>query len=552
MNPDLRKRAEEVLKQRGLPDKTLYEKDLESLVEELGIYQIELEQQNQELRDSQEELEKARNRWADLFNTAPVGYFILDRKSVIQDVNTTGCRLLGVDYGTLRGQNFEKHIHPDYQDHFYFHMRALMVANTPLSVDLKMTRNFGSVFDARLTSSSENVGYMDSPLLRITLTDISELKQAEAAVIHGQRLSAIGELAYGVAHDLNNALQGILSSVDLALHRCRICFNKGLLQTIKGSSEDAAARVRQLQRFAGQYDRFAESSRLDFSSVIEDAVSQSSPLWKGGAEKAGVAINVTSELQEGLYIQGNAADLRLVFFNLIKNSVEALGRGGSITLKTWREGEMVCALVADTGEGMSAATAKRLFQPFMTTKGYEHGKGLGLSSAYAIIREHRGEILLRRSKPGEGTALEIRLPRAEEIIHPEDVFPSSGTPSGREDVEPKKILWVDDEKVIRMSGQAMLEELGHTAETAGTGKEALEMIRQNRYDLIITDLGMPEMNGWQVAAAVKDMNLERVRLAIITGWGNTFPDEKLKQNGVWKVLSKPVVMEDLERLIRSL
>ena len=551
MNPDLRKRAEEVLKQRGLPDKTLYEKDLESLVEELGIYQIELEQQNQELRDSQEEVEKARNRWADLFNNAPVGYFILDRKSVIQDVNATGCRLLGVDYGNLRGQGFEKHIHPDYQDHFYFHMRALMVANTPLSVDLKMTRNFGSVFDARLTSSSESVGYMDAPLLRITLTDISELKQAEAAVIHGQRLSAIGELAYGVAHDLNNALQGILSSVDLALHRCRICFNKGLLHTIKGSAEDAAARVRQLQRFAGQYDRFAESSRLDFSSIIEDAVSQSSPLWKGGAEKSGVAINVNKEIQERLYVQGNAADLRLVFYNLIKNSVEALGRGGSITLKTWREGEMVCALVADTGEGMSSATAKRLFQPFMTTKGYDHGKGLGLSSAYAIIREHRGEILLRHSRPGEGTALEIRLPRAEEIIHPEEVI-SGETVSAGGKPEPKKILWVDDEKVIRMSGQAMLEELGHAADTAETGKEALEMIRKNRYDLVITDLGMPEMNGWQVAGAVKDLNLAGVKVVIITGWGNTFPDEKLKQSGVWKVLSKPVVMDDLDKLIRSL
>jgi CheY-like chemotaxis protein/anti-sigma regulatory factor (Ser/Thr protein kinase) len=387
--------------------------------------------------------------------------------------------------------------------------------------------------------------------MRITLTDISELKQAEAAVIHGQRLSAIGELAYGVAHDLNNALQGILSSVDLALHRCRLCFNKGHLQTIKSSAEDAAARVRQLQRFAGQYDRFAESTRLDLAGIIEDAVSQSSPLWKGGAEKAGVAISVARELQDGLFTQGNAADLRLVFFNLIKNSVEALSRGGTITIKTWREGEMACTLVTDTGEGMTEATAKRLFQPFMTTKGYEHGKGLGLSSAYAIIREHRGEILLRRSKPGEGTALEIRLPRAEEILHPEEPaqIESAAVP---EVVKPRRILWVDDEKVILMSGQAMLEELGHQADTVGTGREALELIRRNRYDLIITDLGMPEMNGWQVAAAVKGMNLEAVKLAIITGWGNTFSQDKLEENGVWKVLSKPVVMEELDKLIQSL
>ena len=370
--------------------------------------------------------------------------------------------------------------------------------------------------------------------------DITERKRAGKRILEAERLSAIGELSSGVAHDFNNALQGILGNLELALIDNIPPETRKFIETAKKSAQDAASRVRLLQRFAKNKTGQEEHEPINIKDIIDDSIAQTRTLWKDEAQKDGLTFDLRTHYQENVMVMGNSGDLRSVLYNIIKNSIQAMPKGGTIDISTRREGEKVYLSVADTGIGMDEETAKKIFQPFYTTKGFDQGKGLGMSGVYTIIKEHKGAVYVKKTKPGNGTEIELMLPYCEpEKSREEKKKEYSGI---------AKILWVDDQKMIRRYGEKMISMMGHEIDVASSGKEALDLLATKQYDLMITDIGMPNMSGWQLTEKIKG-KYPKMKIAVVTGWGDDVDAEQKTKHGVGYVLGKPVDMEKLKNLI---
>ncbi len=225
-------------------------------------------------------------------------------------------------------------------------------------------------------------------------------------------------------------------------------------------------------------------------------------------------------------------------------------KGGKITLETGvHEEEAVSYVrVTDTGIGMDEETKKRIFDPFFSTKGFEPGRGLGMNAVYTIVRDHEGKIVVTETAVGRGTTIEIKIPFGKKPVK------NSVNKSPNEQEVSAKILWVDDEEMVRTLGKELLTRLGHSVEVAASGEEALALLEKNQhssYDLIITDVGMPRMSGLQLAEAVKERCYVGLKVAVVTGWGDNLSVEEKRKCGIGYVLGKPVSMMDLKNLVRE-
>jgi len=377
--------------------------------------------------------------------------------------------------------------------------------------------------------------------------DIRQRKNAEKAIVESQRLSAMGEMASAVAHDFNNALQSIYGNVELALFNPELPDSiRKYLKTIRSASNDASTRVKLLQRFGGKTGIKKEYASLNINDVIKDVLVQSRPLWKDRAEMDGITIKIETDYGNVKDIKGNESELRSVLYNLVKNSIEALPKGGTISISSKMVNDKVEILVVDTGIGMNEKTKSRIFDPFFSTKGFEVGRGLGMSGVYSIIKEHDGDVSVKYSAPGKGTIISIMIPATGSkkmipIEKAKDEFISGA-----------RILWVDDEKMIREVALEMLETIGHQGVIASSGEQALEMLKNNEYDLVVTDLGMPGMNGWELITRINQEYGTKYKIAILTGWGAEIPQEKIKEYNVDDILSKPFRMSQLQKFISDI
>lgn len=375
------------------------------------------------------------------------------------------------------------------------------------------------------------------------ISDITEQKKAEEALVQAQRLSAIGEVASGVAHDFNNALQGIIGNIELALLEPFSAELRDYLETIRQSAHDAASRIQQLQRFTGEGKEQNNYVSENLNQIADAVVLQTRPLWKDESEKAGIAIEIDKRLtKHEIVVHANAGELRSALYNLFKNSIQAMPSGGRLTIETGKSGSNAFVIISDTGAGMDDETKAKIFQPFFTTKGFEFGKGLGLSIANAIIKEHRGELNIKESAPGRGTSIEITLPLLKAAEPGTD---NSAVPDFEGSA---KVLWVEDEALIRLQGQKILEKLNHRVSTAATGEEALDHLQNCKFDILVTDVGMPNMSGWQLVEKIKGKYPD-MKVAVVTGWGaDVFKEEKVKY-AIDYFLGKPIHMEQLKRIV---
>jgi len=224
-----------------------------------------------------------------------------------------------------------------------------------------------------------------------------------------------------------------------------------------------------------------------------------------------------------------------VLLNLVFNAIDAMPRGGRLTLASWAEGGRVCVAVKDTGVGMAPEVLQRIFEPFFTTKGPQ-ASGLGLSVSYGIIRRHEGEITVE-SRPGEGTTFTIRLPIRESPPPQVEGVPKPARAGLR-------VLVIDDEAEVRETLRDLLEAAGQEVWEAGSGREGLELLERQRVDLVCTDLGMPGMSGWEVAERVK-ARWPGQKVALITGWGAWVEPEELRAHGVDFLINKPFQLKEI-------
>ncbi len=368
-----------------------------------------------------------------------------------------------------------------------------------------------------------------------------ELASTQEQLIMTEKLRALGEMAGGVAHDFNNVLGAILGRTQLLL---RVVEDPKLvkhLQQIEQMTLNGAKTIQRLQNFT----RVSSSGRyesIDLIKVVEDAIEMTRPRWKDQCQKGGVAIDLRFDYKEKLLVMGNPGELAEAFSNLIMNSIDALPQGGSIAINSTRHDDKAILTFQDNGVGMDEVTLKRIFFPFFTTKGRQ-GTGMGLSVVYGIINRHRGEIDVT-SKIGKGTTFTIILPISQDASQVAEAMPKPAQ------VTKAKVLLVDDDENIRSVISDMLDLLGHQVMAAPCGEDALKLFQKHAFDLVITDLGMPGISGWDVTRACKDLK-PQVPVIMISGWGNQIDEDMISQSRLDGVLAKPFELNKIKAMLNK-
>ena len=332
---------------------------------------------------------------------------------------------------------------------------------------------------------------------RQLLNQLTELKQAQRQVIQRERLHALGQMASGIVHDFNNSLTPILGASDFLIMNPEMLDNKEeakvLIQSIRTAAQDARSIVRRLREFY-RPDEDAMAESIDINPVVEQVILLTHPKWKEQTQAGGQSIEIKLDLKKVPTIKASESLLREVFTNLILNSVDAMPKGGTITITTDVENRWVVARISDTGKGMSEEVCQRCFEPFFSTKG-KNGTGLGLSMAYGIIQKWGGTITAE-SELDKGTIMTIRLPAEEAPLKKDELTTNS-------DVVPHlKILVADGDSPSRDIVTRHLRADGHTLDTAADGEETLKLCHEKQFDLILLDRVLASGDGLTIAATL--------------------------------------------------
>ena len=370
-----------------------------------------------------------------------------------------------------------------------------------------------------------------------------ELRATQSQLVQSAKLNALGEMAGGVAHDFNNILAAILGRTQLLLGDTADSELRRQLQVIEQAALDGASTVRRVQEFTRlRQDEHFET--LDINQVLTDVVEFTQPAWLSNAKKRGVNVEVRLVCDARLPLAGNASELREVFTNLVLNALDAMPWGGLILISSQDSPDNVVVRVRDTGLGMDAETQARIFDPFFTTKPVK-GTGLGLSVAYGIVTRHHGSITVE-SEPGLGTEFVLRFPTTRD-----ESAESTALPEATDLAMPAlRILVVDDEEAVLEVLADMLRHCGQEVRLAVGGEFGLAEFHRWHPQVVFSDLGMPEVNGWDVAKRVKSQAPE-TPVVLVTGWGSQLEEGSAQARGVDLIMAKPFSLSDVARALRE-
>jgi signal transduction histidine kinase len=371
------------------------------------------------------------------------------------------------------------------------------------------------------------------------------LKLSQRQTVEQERFRAFGEMAGGVVHDFNNALMTVSGYSEMLLRDPAILQDTATvaecLRTILTAARDASQVVSRLREFYRPREAGEEFAPVMLNKLLEEVAALTQPKWKTQPLAAGRTINLVFELSRVPPALGNGAELREVVTNLIFNAVDAMPNGGNITLRTRREEAQAIFEVVDSGQGMTPEVRRRCLDPYFSTKGRQ-GTGLGLSMVFGIIKRHDG-VLEIDSAPGKGTTFRVRLP-----IHADQ---SAGAATAAEipaPTRPLQVMVVDDDPTSREVLASFLQADGHKVTVVRSGGEAVLQFLQHRFDLVLTDHGMPGMNGTQLAHFIRKNRADQP-VFMITAFDI---DARNPPPGIDLVLHKPLSRDLLRRAIADL
>lgn len=376
-------------------------------------------------------------------------------------------------------------------------------------------------------------------------TDITDRLDLQEKLVRTERVRAMGEMAAGVAHDFNNLLTTILGRTQLLLLEKGKLDPRKQLEVIEKAAKDGAGIVKRLQS-VNKKDREKDFRSVYLKDLLQDSLLFASQKLKPDTQIKGKATRINAQFTNNLVVYGNPIELKEAFTNLFFNAFDAMPKGGELTIESRRrDTHSAEILISDTGMGMPEKIVQKIFDPFFTTKG-ARGTGLGLALVYNIITAHKGTVEVA-SEPDKGTTFLIHLPL------------STATPAENSDLNPPVIsagsdtslLVVDDEPELLDMIAEILRLKYSRVDMANSGETALEQLSKRDYDIVLTDLGMPGVSGWEVARNVKEKHPES-RVILVTGWGMQAENELKHHEYVDKVISKPYELHHLIRIIEEM
>jgi len=384
-----------------------------------------------------------------------------------------------------------------------------------------------------------------------------DLRQSQHTVMQQERLRALGQMASGIAHDINNAISPVSLYTESLLEREPNLSERarGYLTTIQRAIEDVARTVARMREFYREREAQLTLERVDVNRAIRQVVELTRPRWSDLPQQRGAMVELRTELSENLpEIMGAEHEIRDALTNLIFNAVDAMPTGGTLTVRTRESpggdgGDRILIDVSDTGVGMDEDTRRRCLEPFFTTKG-ERGTGLGLAMVYGMIQRHSAELDIE-STVGAGTTVRLSFPS----------YTSSNVTTTRVIKLPAlgrrlRILLVDDDPMLIKSVQDTLQEDGHLITATHGGQAGIDAFaaaqkRGESHDIVVTDLGMPYVDGRKVAASIKTLS-PKTPVILLTGWGQRLVAANDIPPHVDKVLSKPPRLNELRAALSEL
>ena len=405
------------------------------------------------------------------------------------------------------------------------------------------------------------IEYLSVAIQNIKLYDdlhesYTQLKKTQQVMMNQERIKAMGQMASGIAHDINNTLVPITLYTEALMNNefgkmeptCRY------LKTIQSAVGDIEETVRRLRSFYKREEK-EEFEEVDAEQIIETAIHMTQPRWKDIPNRTGVEIELKTDIASRLKrVSANPSEMREAIINLIFNAVDAMPRGGTIDLGAYpykkEDGEEYLVVeVTDEGNGMNEEQRNRCLEPFYTTKG-EDGSGLGLAMVTGTMERHRGEIQID-SRQGEGTTIRLLFPLSLQ-------FGGQKSCESHESLElpPLKILYVDDKPELCEILQEMLSKHGHSVEAFREGKTAVNAFkaawkREDPFQVVITDMGMPHMDGEEVARLIKEIS-PGVPIILLSGWGEYINKEGELPPNIDIVLNKPPTINRLLCAVQNL
>ena len=482
---------------------------IQQMLHELRVHQVELKMQNEELRQSQEKLAAARDRYYNFCERAPVGFFTVNEKGLVLEVNLTAADFLDVDRFLVVRQPITMFILDEDQDIYYLHRKKLFKTGEPQACDLRMVKKDGTIFWANLQSSVAQE-FDDGPVYCVVLSDITNRKRMEQKLVQSKKMESVGRLAGGIAHDFNNQLAVILGYIETILDQVdpTQSIHDDLID-IQMAARSSADLVRQLLAFAKKQPIIPKV--IDLNAMVEGNLNMLRRL-------IGENIDIVTHLEVGLWpIHINPSQVDQVLTNLCINARDAIPGVGKIIIEASNTflddayctdheglvpGDYVVLAVSDDGHGMDKATIKNIFEPFFTTKDVGQGTGLGLATVYGVVKQNNGFITVD-SEPGKGSTFRIYLPRhTDKAAQPITQSPSKSITGGHETI----MLVDDDPSILKMTGK-ILKGLGYTVIATNVPMEAIRLAqeRAGQIHLLLTDVIMPKINGQDLAKSLQTL-----------------------------------------------
>ena len=546
----LRERAKEELRRGKTIDVSLYETDLKVLVEELSIYQIELEHQNQELIQSQEQIQQSMDRYLDLFDNAPIGYLIVDSDGLIKDINQTACQLLGNDKEDLLDHKITKIIHPDYQDVYYLYFRTLINQKHNQTCDIKLQRSNNTFFFARIQGIRQPHLTSDEQEFRLAISDVSIQKEMEIKLLQAKEKAEEHDklkstFLANMRHEIRTPMNGIIGFVDL----------------LKSSDLNDKSRIEYVDVIEKSSNRLLDliNELIDISKIesgqmqvklsstnVFDTFTDIISFLKPEAKIKHIELELcVHNLSQPFFIETDKEKLYAILLNLVKNAIKYT-KQGQIKFGCYRIQDMLKFYVRDTGIGIPEDKFDLVFQRFRQVEesGFHEGTGLGLSIVMGLLKLLGGEVGFA-SKVNKGSLFYFTLPCK---IMPADHASTAVAKDIKLDLSNISIIIAEDDYFSYYYICELLKETHANIQYAENGIQLMHLLETNTPDLILLDINMPIMNGYECLCEIK---INPIRSKIITITGYAMNEEKLQlyQLGCDGYISKPYIKKDLFREI---